>query len=271
MVDIGRQIEDLNWQQGSILKEADAAALRNQLRAKWTDNSVVIVVSQSCDLVHHDLEAEPFAEIIVGQSVAGVNGNLTDGKNPRRLHLRIESLGSADLVVEIVPSERYYIGRQQFVKIKPDEQRFLIERERRTLASWLAGRYKREALPTTFNQRIVKTQKKRDKIHRRLSERVSALLVKLMPNRELPDNEPYHVRLLALVPADDHDPRDALENDLQALATQISQDGSIFVDQMRVVSETEISVALYRQFSLFPLEYLSVREDPPHPLPPLIS
>ena len=271
MVDIGKQIEDLDWRQGAIFREADTTALRHQLQAEWTEGSVAIVVSQSCDLVHHDLESEPFAEIVIGRPVGSANGNLTDGKNPRRLHLRIRSI-SAEQVVEIVPADHYRIDREQLVRIMPDGQKVLSDRERRTLANWLAGRYQREALPTAFNQRIARSQKKRDKIYRRLSKRVSALLVKLTPNKELPDHEPYHILLLALVPADDHDPRDVIENDLQALSQQISQDSGIVIDQSpQVVSETEISVALYRQFSPFPLEYLSLREDPPHPLPPSLS
>jgi len=47
----------------------------------------LILLSHDCDIVHHDLTREPSAEFITMRRAGAPDGNLTHGKNPRRLHM----------------------------------------------------------------------------------------------------------------------------------------------------------------------------------------
>ena len=86
-------IKQRGWLQWSGVSSTDlASTLQSTTLAQAVaalDKDVrLLVVSQSCDLVHHSYESEPFAEAYLCEPLAAdapENGNLTAGKNPREL------------------------------------------------------------------------------------------------------------------------------------------------------------------------------------------
>ncbi|HDO34590.1 MAG TPA: hypothetical protein ENH08_05665, partial [Chromatiales bacterium] len=73
MADIGEQIKAAGWRQGCLLRRADLPGLRFDLPA----DQFAIVVSQSCDLVHHSLDTEPNIEIVTATSIPDCGGQYT--------------------------------------------------------------------------------------------------------------------------------------------------------------------------------------------------
>ncbi len=64
--DAARQIHAQHWRQGRLLPVASHAEVAQQLSlAPLAEDDAVIVISQSCDLVHGDFTQEPFAEILI--------------------------------------------------------------------------------------------------------------------------------------------------------------------------------------------------------------
>jgi len=265
----GSIIEEKGWRQGGILQEEDTDKLLEPCDDQRGDDDIGIVISQSCDLIHDDFIAEPYAEIIIGTIVQEENGHFTAAKNPRLLHLRLSHQDGSEQAIELTPIRRYRVERSQLIDIVPDQTRYLQKQQIQYLARWLAGRYERAALPTAFNDRVKaagnKAEKKRQKIHRRLSPYISGLYIKILPFKELQPHEQYHVQLLALIPADFEGDFESINKDVQDLENLLTQE-NINVTS-RAAQENKITVATLRRFERFPLEYLSLREEPPHPLP----
>ncbi|MDG4549428.1 MAG: hypothetical protein P9F19_07355 [Candidatus Contendobacter sp.] len=64
--DAARRIHAQHWRQGRLLPVISHAEVARHLTlAPLADDDAVIVISQSCDLVHRDLTDEPFAEILL--------------------------------------------------------------------------------------------------------------------------------------------------------------------------------------------------------------
>ena len=89
-----KAIKDRGWQQWSCVRNADlSVVLRGTALAAslpgLAECARLLVVSQSCDLVHHCYAAEPAAEAYVCEPLgpgSGPDGNRTAGKTIRWNH-----------------------------------------------------------------------------------------------------------------------------------------------------------------------------------------
>ncbi|MDY0290101.1 MAG: hypothetical protein RBR15_14845 [Sphaerochaeta sp.] len=57
------------------------------------------ILSQDCDLLNPSLENEPFAEFFCGPNIIKVDTSLAYGKNPRKIHLAINTSTSLSLSI----------------------------------------------------------------------------------------------------------------------------------------------------------------------------
>jgi len=55
-----------------------------------TNNIVLIVSSQSCDIANNSIDVAPFIELSLGRIIEKINGNLAFNKNPRTLHTELQ-------------------------------------------------------------------------------------------------------------------------------------------------------------------------------------
>lgn len=103
-----------------------------------------LVVSHSCDLSNGK---EPYAEIIPCHCISEFEGNYLRGKNVR----------AYDFCLSIVPSEIQKLRVNAYEKVLVDKQSLsdcLIlghHPEESLLRTWLAARYKRQAIPDDLN------------------------------------------------------------------------------------------------------------------------
>ena len=80
------------------------------------------------------------------------DGNFSFGKNPRRLQMRIERLGTESLY-ELNINERLAVPRSFLAEAQDGPSGSLSARDLEVFRRWLGRRYYRSALPTEFNER----------------------------------------------------------------------------------------------------------------------
>lgn len=140
------RIEAQGWRQGCVPPVACHAevAQRPELDTRLGPDDACIVVSQTCDLVHHDARQEPYAELLLARPLTGpADSRLRNRRNPRRLHFELSVRGCL-VGYEAWAWRRYRLRRTVLAHYPPDpERRLPDERGLRMIQEWLAGRYHR--------------------------------------------------------------------------------------------------------------------------------
>ena len=261
---IGERISDNNWSQCCIVQNKELQRIVEL--PLGTPTAFLVVISQSCDLVHPTLEDEPYVECIECHPIEKEDGNFTHGKNPRRLHLSISNgVGGRDQAVEILPYQIHRFDRVIMEGIFPSKEYYLSEIACRILTLWLAARYVRAAFPDEFNNRINRVKKKLKKKASLLVESVTGIYIQILPDREIAEEDVYSVNLLALVSV-------SFGGELAAVESTISEYASLMQDQcmevqFKVLKENVVSVSTIRSYRQLDWDHISLRSNPPAELP----
>lgn len=106
-------------------------------------------------------------------------GILTHNKNPRTLHTHIirrtnDENVSTEECLELRAFEKTAILKENLVDLQPDSDSLLEDRQLKSYVAWLAARYSRPALPTTFNNRIRAADPK-DKLRSKVKKAMNSL------------------------------------------------------------------------------------------------
>lgn len=262
----GSIIRTKGWCQGSVLKDGDLHEILNGFDYHDVEEGMVgVVITQTCDLIHSSEDAEPVFEIILGRIVVDLNGNLSFGKNPRKLQIRMHHLDTSEDLIELVPHDRFVLERGLLKDIEPDSTKYLPEIDLSILISWVAARYARPALPDAFNDRICDSYKKQAKITKSISEHVLALYVDIHPFEELPLDKKYNVTLVAVVSRNFTGDFDELCAEVDAFGDLLRAGNMDVV--VKVMKEDKAPYTLVTKFKRYSLDYLSYRSDPPDPMP----
>lgn len=260
---MGSKLEENGWRQGSILKDEDAAELANLCGLEPKFEYYVVVASQSCDIANDSLVLEPNVEVYFVQGgLDSLNGNYRHNKNARILHTRfIQRVGSNTLseekLIEIKAFDKQFIAKAWFSERSPDDARLFEDYDLRHFSDWLAARYSRPALPSEFNRRIDKADRKgklRQKAKKATNE-LSGMYVEIHPFDEIADGEQYRVNLLGTVPVDFDGDSSAAESALEKHA-EVLRAAHMDVT-IRLAREDEISIAVIRRFKRFYYDDLS--------------
>jgi hypothetical protein len=140
------------WRQGHIVTIETVSALNLLPEVDSLDSTVVLIISHDCDIASEP-GIEPFVEAIAGKKIMGANGNFTNGKNPRRLHLALTDSG-ASIWIELVANARMVIPKAHLVNHRPCPKTSLSPANRNRLQAWLAARYRRSAFPDNFDLQL---------------------------------------------------------------------------------------------------------------------
>jgi hypothetical protein len=197
-------IGTLGWRQGSILPPSLFEEV-NKLTdlALSLGDSVAVVVSQDCDVVHTSYHDEPSVEVVKARFVSELDGGLTYAKSARRLHIEIDSASGARFG-ELSTHHRRWLDRRLLEKAEPYRDEWLSENARKTLASWMTRRYRRDAFPDAFVTRLREKpiRRKLEKLFAKYGESISGVFILLHSTEELADDELYETVLYATVPKD---------------------------------------------------------------------
>lgn len=262
------------WRQGSVLPQRAARELR-LISEENAHTLCVVVISHDCDIVNSRQESE--VEIIIGQIVAATDGNLTGGKNSRRLQL---DLNYKDDVhhVELCASEKRRLPKTALDTVLPEQAYTLDAKNLATLRFWLGARYNRAAFPDEFNNRLRKTKVSDDiiKTLKPLGNLITGVYAQLDTQEELPaesPTQPYRAYLfLAFEPGDE--PLESAKKADEAAAAiadafarccfdkHSEQWSWIELKDCVAISEDELTVAQAKRLQQLSLEYLSLRSTP---------
>lgn len=265
-----RILEALGWRQGSFVKPESVAKLIGDIESTFTisANDLLVVASQSCDVASSQ---EEYIELSILRAIPieEFKKEYSHNRNPRVLHIKASSTNSDEKVtLELKAHEKIQIEKRLLEEHTPDLSIKLSEKTLSQYVDWLAGRYKRPALPTKFDQLIAaadKNGKKRKKITKRANDYLTGIYVEIYPNRDISDSETYSVNLLGIA-SDEQSITSATEalNDYAIILREAGMD----VSSPKVATEFQVSVGTLRQYQRINFDYLSYEEN--NPLPPAI-
>lgn len=184
-------IKERGWRQWSCVACDDMPQVLDGA-PHGADGARLLVVTQSCDLVHESYENEPVVETFLCEPLGPdhqPDGNFTAGKNPRSLLIQIPIEGT-DHWFRLRSNGRALVPRHRLARIDPDPLVVVTDKTERTLQRWLINRMMRTAFPDVFNDR---TQRARNKLESRLKKGGASLLglyINLTPWKELPGTNP---------------------------------------------------------------------------------
>lgn len=269
-------IRERGWRQWAFVGNADLPSVLSESAWEPTletlgEDARLLVVSQSCDLVHHSFESEPFIEGYLCEPLAqdaAVNGNLTAGKNPRELLVPLIFRGE-ERQHRLQSKGRVLISRQHLASIDPDSESEVPTASVRILQRWIINRLVRTAFPDAFNDRTGKARNKLEDLLKKKGAALLGLYVNLTPWSELPVGESYVVEFVGLVDeALDMEARTALETVFGKVAAAYAACDGVEIDY-QIQDESEAPMSLLRTHRLFPLDFMSLRDKPGGELPSL--
>lgn len=260
-------LEALGWRQGSFVDSESVAKLIGDIDSTFTisANNLLIVASQSCDVASSQ---EEYIELSILRLLpAGeFNKQYSHNRHPRILHIEAISNSSDEkIVLELKAHEKIQIKKSLLEEFKPDSSIKFSEENLNQYIDWLAGRYKRPALPTKFDQLIASSDKKgkRKKIAKRANDYLAGIYVEIYPDRDINDDETYSVNLLGIA-SDDQSIASA--TDALNEYANILKDAGMDVSTPKIATEFQVSVGTLRQYQRINFDYLSYEEN--NPLPP---
>lgn len=264
------------WLQGHVLTDADSVALG--LRDADDHLTKVVVISHDCDI---QSGSESCIEVIVGKLVKR-NGQFTNAKHPRIIHLNYEQKEGSDLnAIELRHSNRRSIEKTEFRVQTPDFDYPIDMDEKRGLKQWLAAKYGRPAFPDEFEKRIRAYDDRKRKIRfenelaevlREHSTYLLGLYFDLGQNRfsDLPEQEPYELSIYAVF--DSEKGWVEAENEAKTLCQKLRERFEFYygtpdraeliaLENCAAISDGEFTLAQVRKMDHWRVEFISLEDE----------
>jgi hypothetical protein len=223
-------------------------------------DALYVLLTQDCDILHHDYVAEPDVELHVARAITEPDGNLFHAKNPRRLQFKI-----ANRIFEIKIHERCHVPRACLVSYAPRDLT-LTEDDIRTIIRWTANRYLRSAFPDTFNQRLAAAKGSMKRIETALKRDgsvITGIFLRVDPPDEIAPEERYQVimRLTAREEVfEQPEPETRALELTELIRHEFDRVDGIEIVDYELVSEANFSLADLRATLRWDYDYLSYRE-----------
>lgn len=249
-----------NWRQGRIVP---AKSLPEGDRLQ--DVSYFIVISHDCDLARSS-EVEPFVELLPCHPSV-LDGNLQNAKDPRRLQLGISMNGEAACCFELRATEKKSIAKEAFISEAGGVR--IGDDDLQVLRTWLALRYRRQAVPDSLNDGLRPFWEKFKKPAQKLGHVLHGIWVRYEPQQEPDDSsQGYSCEFYFVYDADqDEHGLQTLEliKQLQPAAKDLGNKmPPIFLD-MVPAPDTEFSYRLQRHLVRWAHDHISHKVNIPAP------
>jgi len=257
------EIRANGWRQGSIFPASSHPALQQYSRTEIVETDCCIVISQSCDLVCRDMDAEPVAELVLARKLdSPTDGNYTHTKNARRLHFHIDVNG-APVGFDAQIRDRLAVPRSLLARFTPDPNRILRDAELKELITWILARYSRAAFPDEFNLRVGPIVEKRVKPVLKDLKELTAIYLALDNWDELGEDDVYTISVLGTLTVEDFEDatiRARIEAGLAKIAAALGRVKGIRVDNSQLESEAVVTLDLLRTLARWNFDYISLRD-----------
>lgn len=237
-----------------------------------------MIASNDCDLAQSP-EIEPVFEVVIGHFIDKLDGSCTNTKNPRKLHISIESPGGQKYA-EFITTNREYLPKALLLDIKHNEELHLSTADLTVFRRWLSIRYNRSAFPDQFDSRLKNNDidKKIAKALRKHGEFITAIFFDVDEGVEVNrvDSNDTYLLDISILYSTEIDPEAA------AVAAEEAKEAIVEIFKKKLFDNTtknwlEIElrycdvfsdeVFSYRQsvtYKQWRLEHISFSEEPPH-------
>ncbi|RME60134.1 hypothetical protein D6779_02740 [Candidatus Parcubacteria bacterium] len=256
------------WKQGACLHIRDLPTEHQQYlidEKGWSDDDLLIVVMQSCDVVNSSLEKEPFIELIKAVPSDSYNGQLINAKNPRKLQIEApQPLGKSHLLLHI--HDRIVLDRR-FIETTVLNPLCLDGEQLQILKTWLGARYNRASFPDKFmkwaNQGISKLRDRLDKQVDRehICKYVEGIYMRVEPDRELDDGGCYDLHCFALIsPSTPPKAQEKIQAAMEEFVSKLPEGKiSVQTEDSLVMNTAEVTVQEIVEYKRFYFDELSLK------------
>jgi hypothetical protein len=254
-VSIPEFLRSAGWRQGDIID--DKAVIRALISS---EPDFLVIITQDCDIVQ-SLDNEPYIEFLAGKFTPEGDGNLSFGKNPRRLQVGIDRK-----TAEFIIHDHSRVEKAEFVKINPKKSATRLNKDDiKLVARWISKRYIRPAFPDEFNARLGKSRKQPDTLSKNtLLKHVSLIFIDV-DDEELPAGQDYEIQITVGVAhnidVDSIKKIDGLFNDAFTVP-------GISIKRIRVLEEFDITYEIINTYKRFDWDFRSLPEKPDVASPP---
>ncbi len=266
---------DTPWRQGHVLPDQAVEAAR--LRTETETNVVAIVVSHDCDIAK-DPHVEPTVEVIVGRRIGEADGNFTNSKNARRLHLTFDA-GDEHLTGDFEAHRKVQVSKDCLASYSPNGTVKLTSNSRNILQRWLAARYRRSAFPDEFDRRLESTgiHGQLSKILKSTGSVIAAIYFDVDDGEEISRNspdEPYTLNIYLLYTTT-IDPEDAEQRTLdvarrirgvfrgRCFSEEVGAWHDIELVACEAISDQAMTVWQHEHLKRWSTDHISLRAQPP--------
>ena len=277
------------WRQGHILKPETVALLIEH--EPGGQKIAAVVASHDCDL-SQPADSEPLVEIILGRFIDAPEGNYTNCKNLRLLHIECDTDAGAAWI-ELDTRSRKFIHKEALSGAaaapfahEPSHLHRISSRARNALQLWLAARYRRAAFPDEFDRRLKDETRLVDPLSKALRDTgqfIPAIFFDLDEGRELQREgaDDLYELVIILLYATDVDPAAAeaaalvAKGLIEAAFTKRCQykdaNGAeawkwIELVEVIVMSDEALTYAQSIQLKKWQADHISLRADPAQPV-----
>lgn len=261
------------WKQGMFLTKETSEELGI---TDGDPNTAVIVVTHDCDLAQLP-ESEPCIELVVGKLIdeKQVDGNFTNAKTARKLHLPIASANKPFL--ELEATQKISIDKQALLGHFPSTPQ-LSKESKVILQRWLASRYRRSAFPDAFESRLRhhKLDKKIAEAGKKLGSDISVIYFDIRKNEaENQGNFLLDIVILYNTSMEADSARRSAETFKDKIKTAFESrlynenDDSwegIELGYVDAISDESLSYKQAQNLKAWRLEYISLGADPQQPI-----
>jgi hypothetical protein len=270
---IGATLSGMGWRQGAIadldchryfLDLLKGSGREDLLAALTSEESCLIAVSQTCDIVQFKDDAEPYFEFLLARIADGA-------PNPADTYLKSFRTFAAPLEgparhVSVRPWDRFLVRRELVAKIAPSTQLELAPSRVRDLMDWLMSRYVRPALPDEFNRRLGKV-KAEEKLRKHLEKlpAVTEVFIALKPRYdELAEGEVYTFELALLcreAEFNDEKLREQMQPILDDMEILLDGVDGLEVEGVRLMGEHQFTRQHMRAYDRWQFDDISYAAD----------
>lgn len=207
----GDDVAQRGWKTGSVVPDVMLPALvphltrPGQQPTQVTEADWLIVVSQTCDVVAHKLEAEPLVEVLHCRPHAGKpRKQFRDLQSTRQLDFRPHRSDHQNLVLTArAIVDRYVIPRELLAANHPDAGRVLDARASEKILAWYALRAGRPSWPNNFCDRVRTVRDALEAALNELSDEIAEVRVGIVEkDRDLEPGQLYHIAVFFVVDED---------------------------------------------------------------------
>jgi len=254
---------NIGWQQGAIIAVSEIKPfIQSSISDIITpcDEDVFIITSQDCDVLND--EKEPLIEMVLATiTKEPQDTGLMHGRSVRELYLPCSNGSNNCYHMNI--NERVWVNAKVKEALQPNDNLSLELTDR--LSGWLSFRYRREAFPDDFNDKLKKAiETLRKKLSKLENEHLIAIYLDLQPDKDLEQGESYDVDMLVVIADGTCDTTLARYKEIfNSFITKAQKDAEVtfnpHIGESVVIHESEVTIADIRRLKKWHLEDISSR------------